>query len=575
MRLINCKTLALEEFFDSATPEYAILSHTWGDGEIRFQDMTAAAGSSDDYKHQGLPGFLKIKETCRLALERGLDWAWVDTCCIDKSSSAELTEAINSMFRWYQDADICFVFLSDLDQPSDLSGCRWFKRGWTLQELLAPTRMEFYDRTWTSVGTKESLLGHLSAITGIREEVLTGGTALGDLAVAEKMSWAADRNTTRPEDLAYCLFGIFDINMPLIYGESKNAFRRLQEEIIRRSNDLTIFAWEHNTDATWNHTLFATSPRDFTVYRDKFPNLTNMESHDLGLRGVLPEYTLTNSGLRLDAKLECQPYTVTGDFYFLKLGSLSTLSQPWNITLAITLVKIGAGLFLRRGRLLEAFIPEYYWSTSKMLEPTHAHPITIALADSHSMTVTRIKNLELSVNISPKGSAMVQVIDAIPEGLWDRTTWSFFCPHSRHYVSAALVKVSMKGALPDVSLLVIIDRRQQICPFLVGWTAADAKWKAWLFQERHAREPPTWDDLRYQIGDSVNSLSSTLALKPVDYDPDRSEIVATATLGRGGIGRGSFPSGTDLPQPVTPLYALVIEIARENGVGKTMEVTSS
>src|SRR5690242_9507130 len=107
MRLINANTRTFHEFFDSATPRYAILSHTWGEGEILFQDMNANAGAWDGLKYQSLNGFLKIEETCRLALEHGLEWAWVDTCCIDKSSSAELTEAINSMFRWYQNAEVC------------------------------------------------------------------------------------------------------------------------------------------------------------------------------------------------------------------------------------------------------------------------------------------------------------------------------------------------------------------------------------------------------------------------------------------------------------------------------------
>jgi len=562
MRLINAKTQTLDEFFDSATPPYAILSHTWGDGEVRFQDMMAPSSNP-----QGLPGFSKIEETCRLALAHGLEWAWVDTCCIDKSSSAELTEAINSMFRWYQNADLCLVFLFDLDQLSDLPECRWFTRGWTLQEMLAPARIEFYNQTWTSIGTKELLLPQLSNITGIRQAVLTGAASLANLAVAEKMSWAAHRTTTRSEDAAYCLFGLFDVNMPLIYGEGHHAFRRLQEEIIRRSNDLTIFAWEHNTGSPWNHNLFATSPRDFAVYRDKFPDLTHMESRDLGVRGVRPEYTLTNSGLRLDARLEVQTHfnSESGeDNYLLKLVSVSTPSQPHNSTLAITLVKIGAGLFLRRGRLLEAITQENVGSVYHRTT-TDPHVITISLSDNHSTTLARLRNLERSVKISLKGSDVNLVSYAMPENLWDWTTGSFFCPYSDFHVSAALLNIFSVNSFVHVPILVVIDRRGGSSPLLVDWVTDGDKWKAWLFQERHAREPPTWDDLRYQIGESVDSLSQFVTWKPSVGDPDRSPLMASATLIQRDISLEDFqdlPPGTQLPQGQVPRYELVIKITR-------------
>lgn len=264
--------------------------------------------------------------------------------------------------------------------------------------MLAPASIEFYNQTWTCIGTKETLLPQLSAITGIREAVLTGAVPLADMAVAEKMSWAAHRATTRSEDLAYCLFGLFDVNMPLIYGEGNNAFRRLQEDIIRRSNDSTIFAREPSADPPWNHGLFAASPREFAVYRDKFPNLTRMESLDLGLCGVRPEYALTNSGLRLHASLEAalhpDPYYISqgrGESYLLKLGSVSTSPQPCDTILAITLLKIGAGLFLRRDRSLEAIahengVPLHLGTT--VIDP---HVITIVLSDNYS---TRHHNQE-------------------------------------------------------------------------------------------------------------------------------------------------------------------------------------
>lgn len=202
----------------------------------------------------------------------GIKWVWVDTVCIDKRSSAELSEAINSMYHWYAHAQICIAHLSDVsvtegeaknERPlSDVEGqlrwSRWFSRGWTLQELIAPSQVVFVDREWRVVGTKNRLFvdtnrlrgfgpltEQIATITSIPKEVLSGITKnyLGMYSVAKRMSWAANRYTTRTEDLAYSLLGIFDINMPLLYGEGRSAFRRLQEEIVHRGKSNSIFAW--------------------------------------------------------------------------------------------------------------------------------------------------------------------------------------------------------------------------------------------------------------------------------------------------------------------------------------------
>lgn len=171
-------------------------------------------------------------------------------CCIDKTSSAELSEAINSMFSWYQNAAVCYAYLSDVPKSTDVSAAessfsksRWFTRGWTLQELIAPCNLVFFSMDWHTLGTKIELSSRISSITGIERKFLSGKSL--ELASAAKiMSWAALRKTSRVEDIAYCLLGLFDINMPLIYGEGKKAFRRLQEEIMTsRSEDHSLFAW--------------------------------------------------------------------------------------------------------------------------------------------------------------------------------------------------------------------------------------------------------------------------------------------------------------------------------------------
>lgn len=236
MRLLHTQTLELSEFNEKNRPPYAILSHTWGDDEFVFSDFTKLDRRSSS-------GWRKIVECCKLAAADGWEYAWVDTCCIDKSSSAELTEAINSMWKWYQQSQICYVYLADWYISvgnRDLPNSRWFTRGWTLQELLAPERVLFYDAEWTEIGSRSYLQHDISRICSIATSHLTNPIAA---SVATKMSWASRRRTTREEDLAYSLLGLFDINMSLIYGEGNEAFFRLQSEIIRSSTDQSIFAW--------------------------------------------------------------------------------------------------------------------------------------------------------------------------------------------------------------------------------------------------------------------------------------------------------------------------------------------
>ncbi|KAH6683868.1 heterokaryon incompatibility protein-domain-containing protein, partial [Halenospora varia] len=241
MRLLNTTTLTFTDFFGDDIPPYTILSHRWEDSEVTFQDMQNGRGPE-------MAGWVKIRGCCIQAASDGFTYTWIDSCCIDKSSSAELSEAINSMFRWYQNAHVCYVYLSDVtpgpgqahsQEESSFSQSKWFSRGWTLQELIAPDNIIFFDREWTEIGTKLSLRETIERITGITHLVQPD-----DACVAQKMSWAARRETTRPEDQAYCLMGLFSVNMPVIYGEgAKKAFYRLQIEILSRSEDESIFAW--------------------------------------------------------------------------------------------------------------------------------------------------------------------------------------------------------------------------------------------------------------------------------------------------------------------------------------------
>lgn len=232
MWLLGAKTMQLVRFDDeNRIPRYAILSHTWAEEEISFEEIKNGPSKDSEVKL----GWTKIEGTCRQALKHGYDYVWIDTCCIDKSSSAELQEAINSMFKWYEHAEICITYLADVcgeEDPriegSHFRKCRWFTRGWTLQELLAPQRAVFLDKQWKEIGNRENLQDIIRDITGIQScfvneqdsnvQLKSAYDRISGASVAERMSWAAERQTTRKEDLAYCLLGIFDINMTMLYG---------------------------------------------------------------------------------------------------------------------------------------------------------------------------------------------------------------------------------------------------------------------------------------------------------------------------------------------------------------------
>jgi hypothetical protein len=334
MRLINASTLRLETFHDSSTLRYAILSHTWGDSEITYSELRGLKTGllNARIRIKSKAGYYKITQCCSQALQDGLDYVWIDTCCIDKSSSAELSEAINSMFRWYKDAVVCYVYLDDIDifdpmrsggisfargepkrfwttnidmiSEKDLSKARWFTRGWTLQELIAPENVAFYIKGWNYVGNKVSMRKKLARITGIDELTLIVRN-LEAVSIARRMSWAAKRVTTRTEDLAYCLLGIFDVNMPLLYGEGEKAFVRLQEEILKDSEDQSLFAWSPPIaievwdldrivpmDVGKGRSVFARHPSEFA------DSSTAHSSRSYG-----EPYALTNKGVRLEAPI--------------------------------------------------------------------------------------------------------------------------------------------------------------------------------------------------------------------------------------------------------------------------------
>lgn len=200
-------TLGRKTFLRDAPP-YAILSHRWVDDEPTYQDITNGTGKNKE-------GYEKLLFCGRQAAKDGLEYFWVDTVCIDKQSSAELTSSLNSMFKWYRDSAKCYVYMSDVvSLEPDFPRSVWFTRGWTLQELIAPKIVEFFSVDEHYLGDKMSLDGRICSITGIPVQALHGQD-LKSFSIDERMRWVQNRTTTLEEDRSYCLLGIFGIFMPV------------------------------------------------------------------------------------------------------------------------------------------------------------------------------------------------------------------------------------------------------------------------------------------------------------------------------------------------------------------------
>ncbi|OCK80961.1 HET-domain-containing protein [Lepidopterella palustris CBS 459.81] len=246
--------LTLTNFSGRTVPPYAILSHRWSEDcndEVLFEDL----GTDAWITKANSP---KIVFCAGRAAEDGLEYFWIDTCCIDKWDRDELSKAVNSMFRWYQNAFKCYVYLSDVlwssgehagqQRPWEAAfreSC-WFKRGWTLQELIAPASVEFFTSDGQRVGDKESLEQIIHEITGIPDQALQC-SSLHEFSVSDRIAWLGDRRTTEPEDAAYCLLGILNISMPLSYGEGKEkALSRLREELQATADSPSIIPFSQN-----------------------------------------------------------------------------------------------------------------------------------------------------------------------------------------------------------------------------------------------------------------------------------------------------------------------------------------
>ncbi|KAH8627330.1 hypothetical protein IG631_17098 [Alternaria alternata] len=481
MRLLRREddgSFSLTEFIGQDTPGYAILSHTWG---------------------------VDIQERLRLALSHELlDLANVSIdIAVDKSSSAELTESINSMYQWYEADRVCFVLLEDLlsGQPLEvhLTSCRWFSRRWTLQELIALPLVKFFNQSMQFFGTKCDHVILISAITKIPPCILLEGVEEESICVAAKMSWAAGRQTKRKEDSAYCLLGFFNVHMLLIYGEGDQAFQRLQEGIVKRHNDITIFAWNRPPSLHYNRQyigLFATSPAEF--------------ANSFAIRpftDIFIEFSTTNKGalftseIRLRIRLIRQPQN--RGFYVVYLFCLGIDSQygggERQRHAGIYLRKLGPRSYCRLGNTEIASIP---WKNTRRLSTLDMTATHILIDPMVAMTNVPFLYRMSSVHVPWRGP--IQVDGAYPTTLWDHTdslymSARFYGWNLRPVVLVLFIRVC------NVSLVLLCDGT-----VLKAFQPLKRPHEtAIVFQEKYREDAASWQDLFLQAP-SLATLDDTV-----------------------------------------------------------------
>lgn len=339
MWLINTSTVRPREF-TSSTPPYVIFSHTTATTEASFEELEQTR--SDSCKEK----FNIIERACDLARAAGIEWLWNHSACVDERSSAALSEAINSLAQVHRNCEYIIIYLEDLDwEPGGedltserLATCRWIRNIWAIPEIIFPREASFYSSEWKQIGTKKSLLLHLSSIIGIDRAVLEDSDCLEDYSIARRMSWASEMSVSRIEDSAYALLGLFDISMPIVYGEGRKAFLKLQEEIMRDTDDLSLLAWDDLDDQEYNG-LFAQSSACFRRFRNG-PTTSlfvkgEVQIHCAGIT-MQTSFWKTGNGLFLplegqDGSTCCIPLSQWNDC-FVRKGS----QAEWNLSAPMT-----------------------------------------------------------------------------------------------------------------------------------------------------------------------------------------------------------------------------------------------
>ncbi|KXH52528.1 hypothetical protein CSAL01_12382 [Colletotrichum salicis] len=377
------------------------------------------------------------------------------------------------MFRWYRDAQVCYAFLSDWPAAGDggdstneaLKDCRWFTRGWCLQELIAPKVLRFYDEKWTFRGHRSDFRDAISRITRVDADVLGDCTLLESKPVARRMSWASRRTTTRIEDVAYCLIGIFDVNMPMLYGEGDRAFLRLQEEIIRRSNDISIFC----------HAPLRPHPSMSLVGKEDLPqDLSDLyfcdmlakspeafsESNSISrIRGTLldgREFSMTNRGIRFGRRrfFEIPEINCLG----MKLDYAASPDYQNPEIYNVFLRKVGPNLFSRARPVSTKYRHtrvELDDARRTMLVEKDAcviSRVTPSIQRQIQESVTRRVDVYLQVVKNQDEHLKMHVVEGFPPDRWDSLNRKFLVPKDTSYRTSLRLRLTLGRDHNDVYL---------------------------------------------------------------------------------------------------------------------------
>jgi hypothetical protein len=411
------------------------------------------------------------------------------------------------MYQWYEAARICFVLLEDLvsGQPLEacLTSCRWFSRGWTLQELIAPRLVRFFDQSMQFVGTKRDHAALISVTTKIPPYILLEGVEEESICVAAKMSWAAGRQTKRKEDAAYCLLGLFNVHMPLIYGEGDQAFQRLQEEIVKRHNDITIFAWNplgkqlHNREYIG---LFAPSSADFAESFAIRP-----------FTDVFIEFSTTNKGVLFTSEIRLRTDVIeqpgngaSGEVYLFCLGIDSQCGggERQRHT-GIYLRKLGPRLYCRLGNIRMASTP---WKIARILSTLDVTATHILIDPMVAMTNVPFLYRMSSVHVPWYGD--VRVDKAYPTSLWDHTDSLYMSARFYGWTLHPVVLV-LSVRVCNVPLVLLCDYKVEPPVLKVFQPLQRPRETALIFQEKYREDGASWQDLFLQAP-SLETLNNTV-----------------------------------------------------------------
>lgn len=444
MRLIEAASVvaSLEKFqppnfievFDSSDAEYAILSHRWSSEEVTYQDFTDP-GAFLQKRLFTKKGYHKLFNMAQAAIAYNITWIWCDTCCINKTNAAELTEAINSMFRWYKESRLCFAYLADWHpKSSHFTHSEWFKRCWTLQELIAPSKVIFYDGGWNMRGTKLDFAELISAETRIDPSILRGEQMLDKFSIAQRMSWSAGRKAAKPEDEAYSLLGIFDVSMPMLYGEGKRAFVRLQEEIIQRNADQSIFVWSPQEQS---NNLLASSPEDFVTCDGVSQRALHKKA-----------FVLNNLGLEIELELR----QIRGNTY---AGYLACEDRTPDNAVSLFLEYEPATTYLRR---IQSCLSQQVEQHSRELRKSRKVTILRTVPDTYLNIPVPLYGFQLGG--SCKSLILINSFDA--HKYWDVGEWQQDRRLAPSHSSAHPIFAIPEGESPSIATLVLFIGQKRL-----------------------------------------------------------------------------------------------------------------